>query len=34
VGFYAEQEEIGIGFYEDADSPYGTYWVFISAPKE
>jgi uncharacterized protein YkwD len=33
-GFYAEQEEIGIGFYEDPNSPYGTYWVFISAPKE
>jgi uncharacterized protein YkwD len=34
VDFYAEQEEIGIGFYADENSPYGTYWVFISAPKE
>ena len=34
VSFYADQEEIGMGYYEDKNSPYGTYWVLISAPKE
>ncbi len=34
ISFYAEQEEIGIGFYEDPNSPYNTYWVVITAPTE
>jgi len=34
VSFYAEQEEVGIGYYEDENSPYGKYWVVISAPEE
>jgi uncharacterized protein YkwD len=30
--FYAEQNAYGVGFYANPDSPYGYYWVFISAP--
>jgi hypothetical protein len=30
--FYAQQEAYGVGYYYDPNSPFGYYWVFISAP--
>jgi hypothetical protein len=30
--FYADQDAYGIGHYFDPDSPFGHYWVFLSAP--
>jgi hypothetical protein len=30
--FYADQEAYGVGYYFDPDSPFGHYWVFLSAP--
>lgn len=30
--FYANQEAYGVGYYYKPDSPYGHYWVFLSAP--
>ena len=32
--FFAEQEEVGVGYYYDAGSQYGAYWVLITAPAE
>lgn len=32
--FYADQVEYGIGYVNDPDSPYGHYWVVISAYRE
>ena len=34
ISFYADQEEVGVGYYYDENSPYGKYWVVLSAPKE
>lgn len=34
VSFYADQEEVGVGYYSDENSPYGKYWVVLSAPEE
>ncbi len=30
--FYAQQTSIGVGYYADANSEYGYYWVVLSAP--
>lgn len=30
--FFAEQTSLGVGFYEDPDSPYRYYWVILTAP--
>lgn len=30
--FYAQQDAYGVGYYFNADSTYGHYWVFISSP--
>ena len=32
ISFFAAQTSYGIGFYEDAGSPYRYYWVVITAP--
>jgi hypothetical protein len=32
--FFAEQTEVGVGYYYDPDSEYGAYWVVITAPPE
>lgn len=34
IDFYADQEIYGIGYYYKAGSPYGHYWVFLSAHPE
>lgn len=34
IDFYADQEVYGIGYYYKAGSPYGHYWVFLSAHPE
>jgi uncharacterized protein YkwD len=31
--FYADQHEVGVGFANDPDSPFGQYWVVITAPS-
>lgn len=30
--FYADQHEVGVGYVNDPNSPFGTYWVVITAP--
>jgi hypothetical protein len=32
--FWAEHTEVGVGYYYDANSEYGAYWVVITAPPE
>src|SRR6266478_1136479 len=32
--FYVPQTSVGIGYYSDPNSDYGTYWVVISAPPQ
>lgn len=31
--FYAQQTQVGVGYYYSADSEYKSYWAVLSAPK-